>query len=48
MHKELTFHIKLDSKMSLKSSHDIVSNIEKNIFNKLGIYTTIHADPDDN
>lgn len=43
--KELTFHIKLDSNMSIREGHSIATNIEEKIFNELNIYSTIHIEP---
>ena len=44
-HKELSFHIKLDGHMSIGEGHEIASNIEKKIYEELGISATIHIDP---
>jgi cation diffusion facilitator family transporter len=44
-HHELTFHIRLDPKMSIKEGHKIASEIEKRIFNQYGIMATIHVEP---
>ena len=44
-HQELTFHIKLDGKMSLEESHDIATKIEEKIQDKLNITATIHMEP---
>ena len=45
VHKELTFHIRLDPKMSIDESHAIVSEIEKRLLEKFEIMTTIHVEP---
>jgi cation diffusion facilitator family transporter len=47
-HKELTCHIRLPAKMSLKSAHDIANNIEEKIRQELQIEATIHMEPLDN
>jgi len=44
-HAELTFHIRLPQKMTLKEAHDIVNRIENSIKSKLDIDATIHIDP---
>lgn len=44
-HKELTFHIKLDQKMSILNGHALATKIENSIFDKLNIHTTIHLEP---
>jgi cation diffusion facilitator family transporter len=44
-HQELTFHIKLDGKMSLDESHEIATQIEDKIQDKLNITATIHMEP---
>jgi cation diffusion facilitator family transporter len=43
--QELTFHIKVDDKMDVLSAHEIATNIEKQIKNKLQILATIHIEP---
>ncbi len=43
--KELTFHIKLDSNMSIQEGHSIATKIEEKIFSDLNIYSTIHVEP---
>jgi cation diffusion facilitator family transporter len=45
VHKELTLHIRLDPEMSIEESHDIVSEIENRVLEKVGIMTTIHVEP---
>jgi cation diffusion facilitator family transporter len=45
VHQELTFHIRLDPKMNIKESHNIVSKIEKMVLEKYGFMTTIHVEP---
>lgn len=44
-HKELTFHIKLDQKMSILDGHALATKIENRIFDTLNIHTTIHLEP---
>jgi cation diffusion facilitator family transporter len=44
-HKELTLHIYLPDDMSIDSSHNITSAIEKKIAEELNIDTTIHVEP---
>ncbi len=44
-HQELTFHIKLDRKMTLEDSHEIASQIEQKIKENLNITATIHMEP---
>jgi len=46
-HKELTFHIRIDGKKSIRTGHDIVTKIEDAIRDKLDIETTIHIEPAD-
>lgn len=43
--KELTFHIKIDSKLSVEEGHGIADAIEKEIRNKMAIVSTIHMEP---
>jgi cation diffusion facilitator family transporter len=45
LHKELTFHIRLEPKMSIEEAHGIASKIEKRIQEKFGIIATIHVEP---
>lgn len=40
-----TFHVEVDKNCDLIESHDMIDNIERHIFSKLGILTTIHMDP---
>jgi len=44
-HKEITFHIKLDPKMTIEEGHNICDNIETEIKKDLNITATIHIDP---
>lgn len=44
-HKELSFHIYLDEKMSVKQAHDIATDIEKEIEKQCDMQTTIHIEP---
>ena len=45
LHQELTFHIRLDRKMSIETAHGIASEIEKRIQDKFAIMSTIHVEP---
>ncbi len=47
VHKELTFHIKLEKNTELIKAHDIATKIEKVINEKYNIETTIHVEPAD-
>lgn len=44
-HSELTFHIKLPPKMTIKEGHEIADKIEKQLRDKLGVESTIHIEP---
>jgi len=44
-HKELSFHIMMDERMDLKSSHEIVTIIEDKLRESMQIEATIHVDP---
>jgi cation diffusion facilitator family transporter len=44
-HTEMTFHIKLDKKLSLERAHNIASMIEDDIRTELEIEATIHTEP---
>jgi cation diffusion facilitator family transporter len=44
-HKELTFHIRLPSHMSLQEAHAIASRIEKKINVEMEMQATIHMEP---
>ena len=44
-HKELTFHIKLDENTTIKSGHELATDIELLIMEKLNISATIHLEP---
>ncbi len=46
-HQELTFHIKLDKHLNIKSGHDIATDIETRILDKKGIIATVHVEPVD-
>lgn len=46
-HQELTFHIKLDNHITIEEGHNIATKIEKKIFEKLQIFSTIHIEPID-
>lgn len=44
-HSELTFHIKMDGDIDIRTGHDIATEIENAIKLKTGIETTIHIEP---
>ncbi len=44
-HKELSFHVYLDARMSVKQAHDITTEIEKEIEKQCDMQTTIHIEP---
>ncbi|MGL1933977.1 MAG: cation diffusion facilitator family transporter [Fibrobacterales bacterium] len=44
-HKELTFHISMKENLTVKESHDVADQYEKEIKRRLNIYATIHIDP---
>ncbi len=44
-HKELTFHLRLNSGMNIKEAHDLITQIETRIKNELDTETTIHIEP---
>ncbi len=44
-HQELTFHIKLENNIDIKTGHEIATDIEKKIKSRLGIEATIHIEP---
>lgn len=46
-HTELSFHIRLKGSMKLKEAHNIATELEQEIKNRLGIETTIHMEPQD-
>jgi cation diffusion facilitator family transporter len=43
--KELTFHVKIDSRLTVEQGHAIADAIEKEIEEKLSIVSTIHMEP---
>ncbi|GAB4290682.1 MAG: hypothetical protein Kow0068_16110 [Marinilabiliales bacterium] len=45
-HKELTFHIELPGDMTLNKAHQIANRLENIILIDLGIYATIHMEPE--
>ncbi len=45
--QELTFHIKVEEAMDVKTAHTIVTDIEKNIYTQLDIKATVHIEPID-
>lgn len=44
-HRELTFHIRFPNTMKIEEAHQIVSDIESEIAQKLSIDATIHIEP---
>ncbi len=44
-HKEMTFHLELESTINLRDAHEIATNIELEIYKELNIETTIHMEP---
>lgn len=44
-HKELTFHIKLPSEMSVEEAHELSDKVEKQVEKDLGMVATIHMEP---
>lgn len=44
-HQELTFHIKLDSKLDIDTGHKIATDIENEILKQLNITSTVHVEP---
>ena len=44
-HQELTFHIKLESNLTIEKGHTIATDIENIIYEQLGIIATIHVEP---
>ena len=45
VHKELTFHLRLNKDMSIENGHNITDAIEEIIKNKFDIEATIHVEP---
>ncbi|MGE0078743.1 MAG: cation diffusion facilitator family transporter [Bacteroidales bacterium] len=45
LHRELTFHVRFPNDMRIEEAHLIVSSIEKEISQLLGIDATIHIEP---
>lgn len=45
-HRELTFHIRLEGSLDIKTGHEIASNIEKALRKEMEIEATIHVEPD--
>jgi len=45
MHKELTFHIRMDGEKNIKTGHETASKIEDMIEKKFAVSTTIHVEP---
>jgi divalent metal cation (Fe/Co/Zn/Cd) transporter len=43
--QEMTFHIMLKKDLSIETGHEIATNLEKKIFQELGIEATIHVEP---
>jgi len=46
-HKELTFHVIIDGEKTIQEGHEMITKIEDEIRNKLGIEATIHIEPED-
>jgi cation diffusion facilitator family transporter len=46
-HIEITFHIFLPPEFTVREAHAFVDKIEKRIYNELGIYATVHFEPDE-
>ena len=46
-HTELTFHMRLDPRMSIREGHNQTTLLEKAILERLSIHATIHIEPDD-
>lgn len=44
-HQELTFHIKLNSNLSIEEGHKIATDIENIIYTQFGIISTVHVEP---
>jgi len=44
-HQELTFHIKLDNKLSIENGHKVATDIENIILKEFNIIATIHVEP---
>ncbi|MFP4367129.1 MAG: cation transporter dimerization domain-containing protein [Bacteroidales bacterium] len=44
-HIELTFHIRLDENMDIRSGHRIATDIENRISDEFNISATIHIEP---
>ncbi|MCL1910819.1 MAG: cation diffusion facilitator family transporter [Leptospirales bacterium] len=45
LHKELTFHIKLNKDLSIEKGHEIATAIEDRVKEKFGIVATVHVEP---
>lgn len=46
-HVEVTFHMVFPKDITLRDAHDDATKLEHRIFNDLGIYATIHMEPED-
>ncbi len=44
-HSELTFHVRLDGKITLEEAHALCKQIERRVFEELSIYPTVHVEP---
>ena len=44
-HRELTFHIKLDNRLTIEAGHRIATDIEELIYEQFGMIATIHVEP---
>lgn len=43
--QELTFHIKVEDTMDVKTAHEIATDIENKIYHQLNIHATVHIEP---
>lgn len=41
----MTLHVEVDAKSDLMLIHDVIDNIERNVFKEFGVELTIHMDP---
>ncbi len=44
----MTLHVEVDSRVDVMKSHDLIDNIESDIYRKYNVLLTIHMDPIDN
>lgn len=40
-----SLHVEVDGRSDIFQTHDVIDNIEKDVFNKLGVHCVIHLDP---